>query len=119
MQRRQFHQTSLIGALLCATYQHAWALSLGDISNADAGRGLKAALAQGAQAAVALLGRQDGFLGNSKVRIGLPGYLEDAAKVMKSMGRASALMNSSPPSTAPLKPPCRWARTSWSRPCSP
>ena len=72
MQRRQFHQTSLIGALLCATYQHAWALSLGDISNADAGRGVKAALAQGAQAAVALLGRQDGFLGNSKVRIGLP-----------------------------------------------
>ena len=51
MQRRQFHQTSLIGALLCATYQHAWALSLGDISNADAGRGVKAALAQGAQAA--------------------------------------------------------------------
>ena len=76
MQRRQFHQTSLIGALLCATYQHAWALSLGDISNADAGRGVKAALAQGAQAAVALLGRPDGFLGNPKVRIGLPGYLK-------------------------------------------
>ncbi len=61
MQRRQFHQTSLIGALLCATYQHAWALSLGDISNADAGRGVKAALAQGAQAAVALLGARMAF----------------------------------------------------------
>lgn len=91
MQRRQFHQTSLIGALLCATYQHAWALSLGDISNADAGRGVKAALAQGAQAAVALLGRPDGFLGNPKVRIGLPGYLEDAAKVMKSMGQGKRI----------------------------
>ena len=91
MQRRQFHQTSLVGALLCATSQHAWALSLGDISNADAGRGVKAALAQGAQAAVALLGRPDGFLGNPKVRIGLPGYLEDAAKVMKSMGQGKRI----------------------------
>ena len=91
MQRRQFHQTSLVGALLCTTYQHAWALSLGDISNADAGRGVKAALAQGAQAAVALLGRPDGFLGNPKVRIGLPGYLEDAAKVMKSMGQGKRI----------------------------
>ncbi|MDH4464520.1 MAG: DUF4197 domain-containing protein [Acidovorax sp.] len=87
MQRRQFHQTSLAGALLCATAQHAWALSLGDLTNADAASGVKAALGQGAQAAVALLGRTDGFLGNPQVRIGLPGYLQDAAKVLKSMGQ--------------------------------
>ncbi|MDH4427756.1 MAG: DUF4197 domain-containing protein [Acidovorax sp.] len=87
MQRRQFHQTSLAGALLCATAQHAWALSLGDLTNADAASGVKAALGQGAQAAVALLGRADGFLGNPQVRIGLPGYLQDAAKVLKSMGQ--------------------------------
>ena len=47
MQRRQFTQASLAGALLCATAQHAWALSLGDLTNADASSGLKAALAQG------------------------------------------------------------------------
>lgn len=87
MQRRQFHQTSLAGALLCATAQHAWALSLSDLTNADAASGVKAALGQGAQAAVALLGRTDGFLGNPQVRIGLPGYLQDAAKVLKSMGQ--------------------------------
>ena len=86
MQRRQFTQASLAGALLCATAQHAWALSLGNLTNADAASGLKAALTQGAQAAVSLLGRNDGFLGNPKVRIGLPGYLDDAAKVMKSLG---------------------------------
>ena len=40
---------------------------------------------------MALLGRQDGFLGNPKVRIGLPGYLEDAAKVMKSMGQGKRI----------------------------
>lgn len=87
MQRRQFLHTSLAGALLCATAQHAWALSLGDLTNADASSGVKAALGQGAQAAVALLGRADGFLGNPQVRIGLPGYLQDAAKVLKSMGQ--------------------------------
>ena len=91
MQRRQFTQASLAGALLCATAQHAWALSLGDLTNADASSGLKAALTQGAQAAVSLLGRNDGFLGNPKVRIGLPGYLEDAAKVMKSLGQGKRI----------------------------
>ena len=86
MQRRHFHQASA-AALLCAAWRQAWALSLGELSNADAASGLKAALAQGVQAAVAQLGRPDGFLGNPKVRIGLPGYLDDAAKVMKSMGQ--------------------------------
>jgi hypothetical protein len=66
-------------------------LSLGNLTNADAASGLKAALTQGAQAAVSLLGRNDGFLGNPKVRIGLPGYLEDAAKVMKSLGQGKRI----------------------------
>lgn len=89
MQRRHFHHASAgaLGALWLAAHPHAWALSLGDLSNADAAKGVKAALAQGAQAAIALLGRTDGFLGNPQVRIELPGYLKDAAKVMKSMGQ--------------------------------
>ena len=91
MQRRQFQQASVLGALWCAIGQHAWALSLGDLTNADASSGLKAALTQGAQAAVSLLGRNDGFLGNPKVRIGLPGYLDDAAKVMKSLGQGKRI----------------------------
>jgi hypothetical protein len=36
---------------------------------------------------VRLLGTTDGFLGNPKVRIELPGYLRDAAKLLKMMGR--------------------------------
>ena len=89
MLRRQFHHASAsaLGALLLFAHQRAHALSLGDLSNADASGGVKAALQQGAQAAVALLGRPDGFLGNPQVRIGLPGYLDDAAKVMKSLGQ--------------------------------
>ncbi|KQO23882.1 hypothetical protein ASF11_23155 [Acidovorax sp. Leaf76] len=94
MLRRQFHHATaatLGGLLLLAAHQRALALSLGDLTNADASSGLKAALGQGAQAAVALLGRPDGFLGNPQVRIGLPGYLADAAKVMKSLGQGKRI----------------------------
>ena len=92
MQRRQFNQASVsaIGALVFATYQQAQALSLGNlagISNQDASTGLKTALEKGALAAVALLGKPDGFFGNDKVRIPLPGYLKDVAGVMKNFGQ--------------------------------
>ena len=45
------------------------------ISDLDASRGLKAALESGSLAAVRILGVQDGFLGNPKVRIPLPSAL--------------------------------------------
>lgn len=56
-------------------------------NDADAASGLRAALERGAVAAVDLLGRPDGFLGNPKVRIPLPGFLNDAAKVLKFTGQ--------------------------------
>ena len=92
MQRRNFNQAgaSALGLLIAATYGHAHALSLGDlagISNTEASSGLKTALEQGALAAVGLLGKPDGFLGNPKVRIPLPGYLEDASKLLKTFGQ--------------------------------
>src|SRR2546426_4946000 len=73
MLRRNFNQAgvSALGALVLATYQQAHALALGDlshISNAEASSGLKTALEMGALAAVDLLGKPDGFLGNPKVR---------------------------------------------------
>ena len=96
MQRRQFNvaSTRAIGALVLAAYEQAHALSLGDlagISNTDASNGLKTALEKGAIAAVALLGRPDGFLGNPKVRIPLPGYLEDASKLLKNFGQGKRI----------------------------
>ena len=96
MQRRQFNQAgvSALGALILATYQQAHALSLSDLSgvtNAEAGSGLKTALEKGAVAAIALLGRPDGFLGNPKVRIPLPGYLEDASKLLKNFGQGKRI----------------------------
>ena len=89
MRRRNFNQVSAsaLGLLIWATCRQAQALSLGDLSNADASKGLKAALEKGVIAAVALLGRTDGFLGNPKVRIPLPGYLEDASKLLRNFGQ--------------------------------
>ena len=47
----------------------AFALTLDDISNRDAINGLKQALTNGAQAAVAKLGKQDGFMSDARVKI--------------------------------------------------
>jgi len=40
---------------------------------------------------VALLGRNDGFLGNPLVRIPLPGALEDAAKLLRKFGQGKRI----------------------------
>lgn len=56
-------------------------------SQGDALSGVKTALERGADAAVSLLGQNGGFLDNPKVRIPLPGVLNDAAKLLKTMGQ--------------------------------
>lgn len=58
-----------------------------NLSEADAAAGVRAALERGAVAAVGLLGRTDGFLGNPKVRIPLPGALQDAAGLLRATGQ--------------------------------
>lgn len=66
----------------------AWALNL---SEGDANAGIRTALERGANAAVTLLGRPDGFLGNPLVKIELPGYLKDAARLLKATGQGARL----------------------------
>ncbi len=58
-----------------------------NLTETDAATGIRAALERGALSAVALLGRSDGFLANPKVRIPLPGYLEDAGKLLRKVGQ--------------------------------
>lgn len=89
MERRQFNcaAASTLGALAMAALQQAHALTLNDLTQTEASQGLRAALEKGALAAVSLLGKADGFLGNPKVRIPLPGFLEDGAKILKSLGQ--------------------------------
>jgi len=57
------------------------------LSEADAASGIRAALERGALSAVGLLGKTDGFLGNPKVRIPLPGYLDEAGKLLRRFGQ--------------------------------
>ena len=89
MNRRQFSSMSVATLLACAALRQAQALTLADLSGTDASKGLKTALEKGALAAVDILGAPDGFLDNEKVRIPLPKFLEDAAKLMRTFGQGA------------------------------
>ena len=71
---------STLGASSPAWSQHS-------LTEGDAASGIRAALERGAVVAVGLLGKPDGFLGNPKVRIPLPGFLNDAAKLLRATGQ--------------------------------
>jgi hypothetical protein len=86
MDRREFTGRVVVGAGLWIWAAQARALSLSD---ADASAGLKEALQRGAEVAVGLLGKTDGFLGNPKVRIPLPSGLDSAAKLMRGLGQGA------------------------------
>ncbi len=77
---------ALFAAAMLAIASTAQALSLGDLTNKDATGGLKEALTQGAGKAVDLLGKNDGFLANPKVKIPLPEGLRDVEGLMRGMG---------------------------------
>ena len=63
----------------------AWA-QLENVTNREAINALKGALDRGARAAVAQLGREDGFLGDARVKIALPESLRRAEKNMRRFG---------------------------------
>ena len=86
MQRRKFTSgvVSATGLWLLASGPSAHAAG---ITESDAALGVRAALERGAASAVALLGQSGGFLDNPKVRIPLPGFLNEAAKVLKYTGQ--------------------------------
>lgn len=85
MRRREF-SAALPSITLLLLAAQARAQGLAGISDLDASRGLKTALEKGAVAAVQLLGRTDGFLGNPQVRIPLPKALQDASKLLSAFG---------------------------------
>jgi hypothetical protein len=78
-----FRSAALALTLLSAP---ALAIGLADLSNKDAVAGMKEALTKGSQAAVAMLAKQDGFLGNERVRIPLPESLHKVEGLMRSLG---------------------------------
>ena len=77
---------SIFTAFLTLTIAIAQAAGLDAISAGDASAGVKAALSKGADYAVSTLGKENGFLDNSKVKIPLPGYLQTAEKGLRMFG---------------------------------
>ena len=67
------------------------ASSTASLSDQDVTHGLKDALAEGAGKAVSLLGRNNGYLHNDKVRIPLPDALQKAESVMKVLGQGKRM----------------------------
>lgn len=110
MDRRCFTQWSVAGLVSTGFVFHpaSYALSIDDLTNTQASQGLKAALEQGARTAVASLGQPGGFLGNDKVRIPLPGYLDDGASLLRKFGQGKRIdelitaMNQAAESAVPL-----------------
>ncbi|HEX6707939.1 MAG TPA: DUF4197 domain-containing protein [Albitalea sp.] len=86
MQRRKFTSGAVAAAGSWLLAPAALALT-----ETEAAGGIRAALERGAVAAVSLLGRTDGFLGNPKVRIPLPGFLNDAARFLRAAGQERRL----------------------------
>lgn len=62
---------------------------LASFSNQDQVGSLKQALTQGAEVAVASLSKENGFLGNEKVRIPLPESLKKADSLLRKFGMGS------------------------------
>jgi len=76
-------------AIFAALVVTAAAPALGQLerlTQRDALAGLKAALERGSRAAVAELGRTDGFFGNPQVKIPLPESLERTEKLARRLG---------------------------------
>ncbi len=73
----------LIAAALAAS---AAVAGVDELSSKDASSGLRAALSQGIESAVAKLGKPDGFLSNPKVTIPLPPALEQVERGLRLVG---------------------------------
>ena len=86
MQRRNF-TAGLAGVAGLWGFSLAPVARAAGLTESDASLGVRAALERGAAAAVNLLGRSGGFLDNPKVRIPLPGFLNDAARLLQFAGQ--------------------------------
>jgi len=104
-------RTGIIILATLSLISSVWAISLDDLSNTDASKGLRAALEKSSDSAVGKLGIKDGFLSNPKVKIQLPGVLEQAQSILKMTGQGAAMdelvtsMNHAAESAVPMAKP--------------
>ena len=74
---------ALLGPLAMTPAQ---AVGLADLTSKESAAGLKEALSRGAELAVGQLGKRDGFLGDSRVKIPLPDGLRQVEGGMRAFG---------------------------------
>ena len=82
---RRCRLAASFGLLLSASVVAA-AASLDTVSSKDASAGLRAAISQGVDKAIGMLGAPNGFLGNPKYTIPLPSALEKADRALRMIG---------------------------------
>lgn len=84
------NMTRILGVLLAIVISpllsQPAAAGIADISNADAVSGLRQALTDGSAAAVKLLGAENGYFGNTKVKIPLPPSLQKVESGLRMFG---------------------------------
>jgi len=69
--------------------RHGNSSAAANLPTSDIAAGLKEALAKGTTSAINSLGRTDGFWGNARVRIPLPGKLEQVGKLARQLGQGA------------------------------
>ena len=76
----------ILGVLLSFVIAIPAAAGVADLSNADAVSGLKQALTDGSATAVKMLGQDNGYFGNAKVKIPLPPNMQKIESGLRMMG---------------------------------
>lgn len=89
--RNRRMRLALVAAGVCLVAAPLWAAGslLGSLTQQDAVAGLREALNKGALSAIGKLGVADGFLGNPEVKIPLPGKLQQAEKLLRTLGQGA------------------------------
>ncbi len=87
------HRRLILAGLAAAFASSAAAQTplLDSLTQADASRGVRDALGLAALSATSRLARRDGFFGNPRVRIPLPGMLGQAQRNLRGLGMAGPL----------------------------
>ena len=80
------HIRTIFFASFLFSATHAFAVDLSSFSNKDQVASLKQALTQGAETAVKNLAKENGYLGNDKVRIPLPESLQKVDGALRKFG---------------------------------
>ena len=89
LHRRKFN--TFVMSTGIGAFAPAYAVGWAELSSGEASQGLRLALEKGVSLAIQLLGASDGFMGNDKVRIGLPDALNKGARLLKTMGMGAQL----------------------------